>query len=230
MFLLVLYAGIELHGDTIFFPGRAGKPDTILLHNAVTSALDESTGARKAKVTAGGGYCVVYDETYFRPADSIVTGIVMYDSLRRELWRRKYAGPRKISFDLTGVYDGFALLVTTDFQGRRPQVELVRSGSAKTLIASGKLRKIIDYRLSGNARYLALHVNNPYNNRTWDYIYFVDVKTDRHWSYLFPVCLTCKRAEISLSVDDAGQVTVGYRAEHRVFSRTGQLIDIYIKD
>jgi hypothetical protein len=225
----LLCACITLSGDSLVFTVGGNPADILLLNNGDAVGSTDIIHTRKAKVSPRGIYCTIYEETYFRLVDSITTDMVMYDSLRNKQWQRACAGRRKISYDLSQVLDDMLILVTTDKSNGLPEVELIENNKATTVIKKGKLRKINDYTLSPNLRYIALHARNPYNNRLWDYIYFVDIETDKHWSYLFPVCLSCKRAKISMSVDDDGQVEVIYKTEHRIFSKDGQLVDIFMK-
>jgi hypothetical protein len=229
MMLLLLCASVTLSGDTLFFTYSVDSADTLLLNAGNAANSTESIHTRKAKVSPRGIYYMIYEETYFRLVDSIVTKIVMYDSLRNKQWKRAYAGKRKISYDLSRVFDDLVILVTTDIKNNLPEVELIKNNRAAIIIREGKLRKITDYTLSSNSRYIALHASNPYNNRLWDYIYFVDIETGKIWSYLFPVCLSCKRVSVRLLVDNDGQVEVIYKAEHRIFSKDGQLVDIFMK-
>jgi len=229
MIWLLLCASVTLSGDTLFFTNNSASTDTLPLNAGDADGSTDIIHMRKAMVSPRGIYYTIYEETYFRLDDSIVTRIAMYDSLRNEQWQRAYAGKRKISYDLSRVLDDMLILVTTDKNNSLPEVELIRNNKAMIIIEEGKLRKITDYTLSPDARYIAMHANNPYNNKLWDYVYFVDIRTGKTWSYLFPVCLSCKRARISLSLDNDGQLEVIYKTEHRVFSKDGQLIDIYMK-
>ncbi|MBA7544100.1 hypothetical protein ES705_36447 [subsurface metagenome] len=97
------------------------------------------------------------------------------------------------------------------------------------IINSGDWTRIVDYKLSQNCRYLVFHTRRPYARKLWDYIYFIDLKTKKDWQYLFPICISCKRGKFSLDVNNTGQVDVVYKAEHRIFSKEGKLLDIFIK-
>lgn len=229
MIWLVLCASLTLSGDTLFFTNNSASTATLLLNAGDWDGSTDIIHMRKAKVSPRGIYCTIYEEIYFRVDDSIATRIVMYDSLRNEQWQKSYAGKRKISFDLSRVFDDLVILVTTDKNNSLPEVELIKNNRAAIIIKEGRLRKIIDYTLSPNSRYIALHATNPYNNRLWDYIYFVDIETGKDWSYLFPVCLSCKRVNVQLLADNDGQVEVIYKAEHRIFSKDGQLVDLFMK-
>ena len=68
-----------------------------------------------------------------------------------------------------------------------------------------------------------------YSRKLWDYLYFIDLQTKQNWEYMFPTCLSCKRTNITLAIDDNGQVEAVHRAEHRVFSSEGKLIDIFLQ-
>lgn len=229
MMWLLLCASITLSGDSLIFTRGSNPADILLLNTKDASGSTDIIHTRKVKVSPRGIYCTIYEETYFRLIDSISTDMVMYDSLQNKQWQRTYAGKRIISYDLSRVLDDLVVLVTTDINNGLPEVELIKNNKAAIIIKEGKLRKITDYTLSPNSRYIALHARNPYNNRLWDYIYFVDIETGKNWSYLFPVCLSCKRVSIQLLVDNDGQVEVIYKSEHRIFSKDGQLVDIFMK-
>jgi hypothetical protein len=229
MIWLLLCACVTLSGDSLIFTRGSNPADVILLNTGDATGSTDIIHTRKAKVSPRGIYCTIYEETYFRLVDSISTDMVMYDSLQNKQWQRTYVGKRKISYDLSRVLDDLVILVTTDINNSLPEVELIKNNKAAIIIKEGKLRKITDYTLSPNSLYIALHAINPYNNRLWDYIYFVDIETGKDWFYLFPVCLSCKRVSIQLLVDNDGQVEVIYKAEHRIFSKDGQLVDIFMK-
>jgi hypothetical protein len=153
----------------------------------------------------------------------------LYNAEQEKLWEKSANNERRISFYLTSIYKNTIILVTTDNDYNNPTLEIITNKEKTLLIKKDRWHRIINYAISPNMRYFVLHAKNPYNKKTWDYIYFIDVKTKNTWTYLFPICVSCKRYKrISLNVKNDGAVDVVYKYRHRVFDKTGKLIDFYI--
>ena len=84
------------------------------------------------------------------------------------------------------------------------------------------------YAFSPNERYVVLHVKNPFADKVWDFIHFIDIQASNEWTYRFPICVSCKRFNLDISVTDDGVSDVVYKSEHRIFNKEGKLIEIYL--
>jgi len=226
-------AAVFQSGDTLFFSSPGVLFDTIILtQDVVTTDSQEIITTRKAKVAPDRGHYFIYTEMYFRRNDSIATDLTAYDAGQNLRWRESRAGETKISYELTKIFDPFIALVVTGKDNTRPNLEFVDTQTLKRrgIISRGDWPVIVAWELSPNLRQLALYAREKVNGKTADYIYARDLETGQDWSYPFPICLSCKRGVISLHPDDRGQVDVKYKAEHRIFSSSGELIDFYIED
>jgi hypothetical protein len=231
--LALVSAAVFQSGDTLFFSSPGVLFDTIILaRDVVTVDSQDIITSRKAKVAPDHGHYLIYTETYFRHNDSIVTDLAVYDAGQNLRWRESRAGGTKISYELTKIFDPFVALVVTVKDNTRPSLEFVDTRTLKRrgIISRGDWPVIVTWELSPDLRHLALYARKSVNGRTADYIYARDLETSRDWFYLFPICLSCKRGVISLLTDNRGQVDVKYKAEHRIFSSSGELIDFYMED
>ena len=112
---------------------------------------------------------------------------------------------------------------------REPAFIVIRNGETVEVIQEGEWQRIVSYKISANDRYLLFHTRKPYHGKPWDYIFFWDLRTGRNWDYIFPTCLSCKKSRIDLGVDNSGRSEVIHKNEHRIFSKEGVLVDIYLK-
>lgn len=216
-------------GDTLKFFKEDSIVDQWIMGQETRTEPEEYIITKKTKVSADSNYFFVYEEEYYPVKDSISTKISFYNANKKKFFQRSYKSERKISFDLTKLYNKMLILVTTDKFNVNPSLEFIKNKKNQKVIKEDKWQRIINYELSPNLNYLVMHNRNPYSGKLWDYIYFIDLKTKKDWTYLFPVCLSCKRTKIDLSIDDEGKVEVIHKNEHRIFDKDGNLLNIFIK-
>ena len=185
--------------------------------------------SKKSKVSQDNKYFIYYEEEYYSKRDSFVTTLSLYDARKRKLWERSPENNRKISFYLTNIYKDFVILVTTDNYNLNPSLKFIKDKKVKEIIKEKEWQRIVKYEFSPNIQYLLLHVKNPYNTKMWDYVHCIDLKSKKTWTYLFPICVSCKKYKLDLSIDNNGKAQVIYKNRHRIFSKNGTLIDIFIK-
>jgi hypothetical protein len=221
---------VYLCGDTLVFV----KNDSIIDKWVVkeeTCKADSVVKLRikRTKVSPGNRAFLIYEEQLGDNYELIKTEVVFYNADQDEIWRESHDFKGKIWCGLTNVYDSLFITTVTDVSGKYPRLSVIKDSVKTTVIKKDDWIKIAKYKLSPNCRYLVLHTRKSYLRKIWDYIYFIDLKTNKRWEYLFPTCLTCKRGTFTLGVDDNGQAEVVYKSEHRIFSKEGKLIDVFIK-
>jgi hypothetical protein len=171
-----------------------------------------------------------FKEIYLPETDSMFSQLTLYRADRDQIWQRTAPAGRTFARFLTGFVDDRIAVVITNQYGAAPSLELITSTKIDTIIREGDWYRLTAFAFSPNRRFIIMHVKNPYREKVWDYIHFIDLATDSTWSYLFPICVTCKRYKhIDVSVDDDGISEVVYKGEHRMFSKDGILIDVFIK-
>jgi hypothetical protein len=171
-----------------------------------------------------------FKEIYLPETDSMFSQLALYRADRQRLWQRTASSGRTFARYNTRFIDDMIAVVMTNQYGAAPCMELISPTAVDTIIREGDWYRLTDYSFSPNRRYIVMHVKNPYREKVWDYIHFKDLKTDSTWSYLFPLCVTCKRYKhIDVSINDDGVAEVVYKGEHRIFSREGILTDVFIK-
>jgi hypothetical protein len=226
--LILLNALVYLHGDTLLFM----EQDSIINKWIVsqdsqqTKSLMEK-GTRKTKISSNNKFFMIYKERRMN-YDSVQSEISFYDADRNEIYTESLCGLRKFDFRLSDIHDGLIILAETDKGGRDPIIYAIKGGKKEIIIEKGDWKRVVNYRISRNHRYLVLHARKLYMHKLWDYIYFVDLETKTDWEYLFPACLSCKRRKIDLDIEETGQVDVIYKNEHRIFSKEGKLINLFI--
>jgi hypothetical protein len=233
LILALFSAAVFQSGDTLFFSTPGILFDTVVLtHDLVMVDSQEIITIRKAKVAPDRGHYFIYTETYFRHNDSILTDLAVYDAGQNLRWRESRTGELKISYELTKIFSPFVALAVTVKDKTHPSLEFVdtRTLKRRAIIRRGDWPMIVNWELSPDLNHLALYARKKVNGKTSDYVYARDLETGLDWSCLFPLCLSCKRGAISLYPDDRGQVDVKYKAEHRIFSSSGELIDFYIEN
>jgi len=228
--LALVAAAVFQNGDTLFFsvPGRTA--DTLVLtQKTEISDSGEVVVMEKARVAQDRGHYFVYTEKYFRRIDSIATGLTLYDADRHLLAHEEHAGGERISFDLTKIYNDFLALCVTGKVNTQPGLVFIdfKTLRPREIIPRGQWPAILKYELSPDFRYLALQARKRQGNQVVDYIYSRDLQIGTDWSYLFPTCLSCKRGVLHLKIDNDGRVDAEYKKEHRIFSNTGSLINVY---
>lgn len=229
MFLtFFFFAIIYQQNDTLYFKTNDIITDTIILNSTnQDSVLFRKT--QSVKISAEKNTCILFWELTNRQSDEVTSFIEVYDSDKELLWHDSTSNGRRFSLRLSELFDDLYIITETALDGKTPVLYTVRNGHKEVIIEEGAWTIITSYAVSPNGQYLILHTRHPFSRKLWDYIYFVDLLSRIDWQYLFPICLSCKRTKIHLLIDDTGQSEVVYKAEHRVFSKEGKLIDIYLK-
>jgi len=228
--LLIANTLVFQQGDTLKFFNDNKVVDKWTTTDGDTNfQYNDAYYTRKFKVSADSSHFFIYEERRHKSTDRVFTKISLYNAEQEKLWEISADHGTRISFYLTNIYKDTIILVTTDNDYNNPTLEIITNKEKTLLIKKDRWHRIINYAISPNMRYFVLHAKNPYNKKTWDYIYFIDVKTKNTWTYLFPICVSCKRYKrISLNVKNDGAVDVVYKYQHKVFDKTGKLIDFYI--
>jgi hypothetical protein len=204
--------------------------DEMILGEYVTGDSSDEMVIRQAKVSPNKKRYFVHESTQNIENDSLLrTKIVFYDAEKNSLREDSAAGDRSISFELSDIRDSLFIITKCDRFYGKPAFFVIMNGETVEVIQEGEWQRIVSYKISPNDRYILFHTRNPYYGKPWDYIYFWDLETSRSWDYLFPTCLSCKKARIDLDVDDSGRSEVIHKKEHRIFSKEGVLVDIYLK-
>jgi hypothetical protein len=229
MLLFVLNVLVYQNGDTLLFTEQDSVIDQWLLGEKISQTDSvEIRFHKEAKISSNNENFFIYNEQY-KQGELIKTEILLYNAFQEELWRDSAYGEEIISFRLSNVYDSLFIVVRSLRSGKAPILYTVKDTLKEIIIGEGTWDKIIDYSISPNRRYLLLHTKNPYAQRSWDYIYFVDRESKKDWQYLFPICASCRRAKIALVVDDAGISEIITKGQHRIFSKDGKFIDYFLK-
>lgn len=229
-YLLFFNILVFQNADTLKFVKGDSVVDIWLLTEKIQETdLGKIIFNKKSKVSKDNKYFFIYEEKYYPSKDSFFTKILFYDADKEKLWEKTPETGRKISFHLTNIYNDIVILVTTDKFNINPDLKSIKDNKIKEIIKEREYQRIIKYEFSSNMRYLILHIRNPYNTKMWDYIYSIDLQNQKKWNYLFPMCVSCKKNKIDLSIDNNGKAEVIYKGEHRIFSKDGELLDIFIK-
>ncbi len=218
---------VYLNEDTLTF---INNDTTCWILNPVINKTRKAWVYKKAKVSDNHKYFFIYEEKYSPENKLIQTRITLYNQKKKVLWRETRKDKHRLSFELSRIYGKILIVVEFDQNFHNPSLALIKNKRKTVVIKPGQWRSIVDYNLSRNGRYLLLHTRRKQMGRVWDYVYFIDLKEKKTWEYLFPMCLACKRKRLCLKVDDQGQSEVIYKAEHRIFSKEGQLIHFYFKN
>lgn len=225
--LFILNVLVYQNGDTLLFTEQDSVIDQWILGETIQQIDSlEATIIKRAKVSSDNEKFLIHTEHYTQ-GDLLKTEIVLYNNYREKVWRDSASEGSLILFRLSNIYDNLFIIVRSP-QGREdPILYTIKDNKKEIIIEQGEWDKIIDYSVSPNERYLLLHTKNPYSNRSWDYIYFIDLENKEEWQYLFPMCASCKRGKIDVKVDDSGISEVICKGQHRVFSKEGKLIDFF---
>jgi hypothetical protein len=230
MILLLISAVILQDGDSLFILRSNDAVDTLIIAAVV---IDSTSGFRlenRVKVADSEDKYCLYEEKYLLEADSLVsTKISFFDEHHTMILEEEIADGRKISFELSNIYDSILVVTTWDYRYGKPSLYVVRDEKRQEVIKEGEWNRIVSYQVSANNRFMIFHMRNPYYDKPWDYVYFYDLATGQDWDYLFPSCLSCKKSRIYLRVDNDGRSEVVHKNEHRVFSAYGVLENIYLK-
>jgi hypothetical protein len=229
--LLVLTLYVEQSGDTLFFT----EQDSIIDYWIIAEEIrPQDSGAvviaKKVKISPDKRRFFIYEEMI----DStrripLQTRMVLFDAQKTKLWEEFRDTTRFLSYRLSNVYDSLLIIVDTEHNETNPSLSIIKDNKKDVVINKGEWHRIVRYDISPGYRYIIFHNRNPYFKQMWDYIYSIDLVSKKNWTYLFPLCLSCKRGRIYLSVDDRGTAEVIHKGEHRVFSNDGNLLDFYIE-
>lgn len=232
LLILVTPPTIVLHNDSlIFMTGQqVSGAWTLTESTTVTPAGNPIVYTSRAKVAADSHYALLFEEARFPQGDSYSTRLTLYSANRRKIRVESSPRNRRIAYDLTELFADTILLGTVGFDYTRPRLDLIPPrGGRRTVIPDSFFNRIVQQIFSPNRRYVILHARKPSGTRILDVIYSRDRQTGFSWEYLFPICLTCRRNTIDMSVDDQGRVETVYKNEHRIFSPSGEMTDIFIK-
>lgn len=228
--LVFLNVLVFQNADTLnFVKGDSIIEQWVMSEDCTTTDLGTLIYTTKSMVSDDNKHFLFCEEKYYSAPDSHYAKLTFYDAYKKKIWVRSSDSGRRILFYLSAIYDDIVTIVTTDKYNARPSLHLIKDKKMKTIVADDKWYRLKKYAFSSNMTYLVLHVKNPYMNKTWDYIHFIDMKNGKEWTYLFPICVSCKRQKIDVSVDNRGITKVVHKGEHRIFSKDGRLTDIYIK-
>lgn len=220
------------HGDTLLFMEDDSVTERWVVNEYVQPVDSGNQGekvTRKAKVASSNRFFFICEDRLGPNFEYLESKIVIYNAEKKELWKETVTDSRKISLDLSNVYDSLFIIAVLDANGRNPELRLIRDSREYKIVKNPDWMRLFSYQISPNYRFLVLHVRKRYFNKPWDYVYSIDFNTEKEWQYVFPTCLSCKRTKISLGIDNKGQVEVVHRAEHRIFSKDGELIDYFVK-
>lgn len=215
-------------GDTIKF----FRDEKLITQWILKDSVDEIGGytrINKAKVSPDNKFLLFYEEQLFGTNDSIFSKLTLYNAHKNKIWSRIKAGERKISFELASIFEDMVIVFYTDRLNGFPIMEMIHMNGVKKTIDLRQWDIVINYELSANRRYMLFHAKKPYMNKLWDYIYFLDLKTNKTWEYLFPTCFSCKRGWVELKVDNNGRCEVIQNKEYRIFNKEGSLLDIFVR-
>ncbi len=229
IFFLMLGTLVFQNGDTLQFVDDGDIVDIMILADSTGVDSLEAKTVRRGLVSDDNRFFSIY-EAVRGPGDEISSSRVsFYDADRNLLWEETETGLRYVSNELSGIHNELFYVTVMDRLGSRPSFFVIIDSAKVVLINEGDWEQVIDVKISPNGEYFVFHVRNPYNYKIWDYIYFFDLNTNNTWDYLFPVCVSCKRAKIALDVNDEGRSEIVYKTEHRIFSKFGTLEDLFFR-
>jgi hypothetical protein len=231
MILLLLGTMVFQNGDTQFFMKDSTYLDTIVMQEHFIEGKEPVRVKEKAKVDSNNTIYLIHSDVYsLTPQESLLSStITFYDAEKNKLLEEKSSGGRYISYDLSNIHDSLLVITTWDEYHRKPSLYVMKDGEKLEIVKQGDWERIMSYRVSPNNQYFLFHMRNPFHDKPWDYIYFYDLITGRHWDYIFPTCLSCKKSRIYLEVNNEGRAEVIHKKEHRIFSPEGILEDIFLK-
>jgi hypothetical protein len=230
IFLFCVSALVFQSGDTLFFEKDERIVETWVLGEEVDgdSIVHERT-IKQAKVSPDNRRFFIHTLVVDSEYEYLRSEIDFYSADQEQIFHESYSGDEKVLYQSSAVHDSLFVVSVGDTYNKDPQVRIIKDDQETVVVEHGTWQRIVSVEVSPNNKFLALHTRKRYSRKLWDYIYFVDITTQQTWEYQFPTCLSCKRTNISLGVNDDGQVKAVYRAEHRVFSKEGKLIDIFLQ-
>jgi len=230
IFLFCVSTLVFQSGDTLLFQEQDRVIETWVLGEEVNGdSTVRERRIRQAKVSPDNREFLVHTLVVDGNYEYVRSEIVFYTAAQEQILHEAYSGDEKVLYESSGVYDSLFVVAVGDKYNKDPYVRIIKGGKETVVFERGTWQRIVSVELAPSNKYLVLHTRKRYSRKLWDYIYFVDLTTQHDWEYQFPTCLSCKRTNISLAVDDDGQVKAVHRAEHRVFSKEGKLIDIFLQ-
>lgn len=230
LLLFIVSTLVFQRGDTLLFKEHDHIVETLILgEEVIGDSVVRERIIRKAKVSSDHQMFLVHQLVVDASYEYLRSEIVFYGAAREEIWREAYSGERKVLYEISDVHDSLLVIAVADKYNKEPVVRVIKDKNEEVIVEHGTWQRIVSVEISPNNRFMALHARKRYSRKLWDYIYFVDLQTKQNWEYMFPTCLSCKRTNITLAVDDNGQVEAVHKAEHRVFSSEGKLIDIFLQ-
>jgi hypothetical protein len=219
-------------GDTLLFMAGDRRLD-MLITGAITQNLEDGSSVTRTistRISADHKFYFIHEEFLYTQPESVFTRIVLYTADRKTLLSETRSGLRRIAFEITKLQGNSLILGTVNKDYSRPRLELLRPDrAAQILIAEDVWPKIVQYEVSPHFRHIVLHARRLVGTRMMDFIYARDLRSGQSWEYGFPVCLTCRRSTITISVDDQGRVENVYKNEHRIFNQSGEMIDLHLE-
>lgn len=230
LFLFCISTLVFQSGDTLLFEEHDCIVETWVLGEEVDGdSIVRERRIRQAKVSSDNHRFFIHTLAVDGNYEYVRSEIVFYTAAQEQILREAYSGGEKVLYKSSEVGDNLFVVAVGDKFNKDPQLRIIKDGEETVIFEHGTWQRIVSVELSPNNEYLALHVRKRYSRKLWDYIYFIDLTTKQDWEYQFPTCLSCKRTNISLAVNDDGQVEAVHKAEHRVFSKEGKLIDIFLQ-
>lgn len=220
---------VFLHEDSLLFMNGDNVVDAWRLEHCEPTLINGTVYHERTKISDDRKYFFIFYSRQDTNRNFVSTAIKFYNSKEKLLFHGSRESDRMINYDLTEIDNNALIYVDCIGNAEDPQLHIVMGGKTIIPIRSGEWKRIVSYDLSDNNKYLVTHVRNPYMGKLWDYVFFYDLKTGKSWQYLFPLCLSCKRTRINVSVNNKGVSDIEYKKEHRVFSKQGDLIDFYIE-
>jgi hypothetical protein len=225
--LYVINILVFQQGDTLQFIENGKVVDTEIINTGTILYGDTIAFTRNVKISPDHTRYLIYEDEYHRINDSITTWLTCYKVRKMLIYERQCAGNRRIIADLTKIFDDVIVIVTSDKLSRNPTLDVIDSTGTKRIVHEGEWQRIVCYALSPDQNYIVLYCRGLYRKKAWDHIVCVDLLSGKEWQYMFPLCLSCKKGKVQVTVDNTGTTTISYNNEHRVFSKDGTLIEIF---
>jgi len=217
------------NGDTLKFVTQDSVVDIIILEDSVAVAGTGYVTVKQGKVSEDHKYYLIHEAVILGGEEVVRSKVTFFDADKNPLWEEHREEGRIISYEFSGIYRGLFVVTIWDRHGGDPCFYVLKDGEKVDIIETGEWQQLLDYKVSPNGRYFFFYTRNPYSEKLWDYLYFYNLFERRDWEYLFPTCMSCRRGWVDISVDDSGRAEAVYKGEHRVFSKTGVLEEIFMK-
>lgn len=224
----LLSVTVRTNNDTLYFIARDTILDQWVLNEQ--ALIKDSLGitfVEKVKIANENTRFLFYQEEYDRNSGASQSTLHLYTAEKKSQWSAHYRDARRVQFDLCSLHGDLLIVADSDLNGKNTGIHVIKNGESISLISAGQWLRVVNYALSSDHRYILFHTHRLHRGSVWDFLYFQDISTGHDWEYFFPVCLSCKKTPITLYVEDNGQSEVVYKQEHRVFSKEGELLEIF---